>query len=141
MADVDSDSPIRVTEFEERQRLKQVEDRVLDLQLVFESTLDTVDSLLRAYEKYTFFCEIHDTVSGGPETDVINLALTEKRRELQLYLAEVAALRSKVQSTASMVSRDLTGFTKISFDPVLRFPTCSISIWGIVSKPWPKKHA
>jgi hypothetical protein len=45
LASIESSGPIRITEFEERQRLKQVEDKIVDLLIIMDSTLDTVDSL------------------------------------------------------------------------------------------------
>jgi hypothetical protein len=103
LASVDGKGPIQVGEFEERQRLKQVEDKVLDVVMVLDSTLDTVSSLL---EKYTELRRQNDAPFEDPSSstqDSIVFALQEKRREVLLIRKKIDALHAKVQGTMQLV--------------------------------------
>src|SRR6266498_1408898 len=83
VASVDGKGLILV-EFEERQKLKQVEDKILDVKTVLDSTLDTVSSLI---EKYTDLTKAEDVTFSEPTTpqrDFILFALQEKKREIVL---------------------------------------------------------
>ena len=92
MADFSDDGPIKITELEERQRLKVVEDRIIDLQVVLESTLDTISALQAAY-----------TQLMGSNYDTITIALKEKYREATGYMMKVEALQRKAQGTSQLV--------------------------------------
>lgn len=103
-ASVDNNSLIRITEFTERQRLKQIEDNILDLLVVLDSTLDTVCSLIEKYN-YGATQEVLGRPSGVvPDDDAILRGLNEKRRDVLLYRSRVEAIRAKVQGTSNLVS-------------------------------------
>ncbi len=103
MASIDDDSPIRITEFEERQRLKQMEDKILDLLIIMDSTLDTIDSLSQRYREFRSATTV--AVERAPllDGDSISFALAEKRRDVLLYRSKVEALRAKVKGTTNLV--------------------------------------
>ena len=109
MASVDDDSPIRITEFEERQRLKQVEDKILDLLIIMDSTLDTIDSLLENYEEFRSRTAPAVEQAAARKNDTISFALAEKRRDVILYKRKVEALRWKVKGTTKLVRSEVTG--------------------------------
>ena len=103
MADIADEGPIQVTDLEERQGLKQVEDSVLDLGVVFASTLDSVNTLIDNYGTFQRHLEGHSTHIERLEEDSLYLALVEKRRELLLYISKLDVLRLKVQGTSQLV--------------------------------------
>jgi len=93
-----------LVEFEERQKLKQVEDKILDVKTVLDSTLDTVSSLI---EKYTDLTKAEDVTFSEPTTpqrDFILFALQEKKREIVLIRKKIDVLHAKVQGTTKLVS-------------------------------------
>ncbi len=103
VASVDGKGLILV-EFEERQKLKQVEDKILDVKTVLDSTLDTVSSLI---EKYTDLTKAEDVTFSEPTTpqrDFILFALQEKKREIVLIRKKIDVLHAKVQGTTKLVS-------------------------------------
>jgi hypothetical protein len=104
MADIADEGPIQVTDLEERQGLKQVEDSVLDLGIVFASTLDSVNTLIDNYGTFQRHLEAHSTHLARLEEDSLYLALVEKRRELLLYITKLDVLRLKVQGTSQLVA-------------------------------------
>lgn len=103
MADVESEGPIRISDLEERQGLKQIEDSVLDLQIVFASTLDTIDTLIQNYGIYQRRLKGHKYDSTTLDDDLLHMALVEKRRDLLLFVVKLDALRSKVSGTSQLV--------------------------------------
>src|SRR6266536_5020206 len=106
VASVDGKGLILV-EFEERQKLKQVEDKILDVKTVLDSTLDTVSSLI---EKYTDLTKAEDVTyvtfsePTTPQRDFILFALQEKKREIVLIRKKIDVLHAKVQGTTKLVS-------------------------------------
>lgn len=86
-------------DFEERQRIKQIEDYVLDIFLMLDSTQDTVSCLLVKYQAYACLSQ------GQAEAyeDLVVLALLEKRREIELCRQKLRALHSKVKGTIQLV--------------------------------------
>ena len=103
MAEVAEDGPIRITELEERQKLKQMEDRILDLQVILSSTLDTIIALLENYRLACAQNSQHPSWSAVPDHEFIPIALEEKRRDILLYCMRIESLRSKVQGTSQLV--------------------------------------
>ena len=95
---MEDDSLIPVADFTERQRLKQIEDHVLDLMNLLDSTQDVLDSLIRYYRSW-------QTQEGATKSeDLITALLQEKREEILLLHKKVGALRSKVSGTTELVS-------------------------------------
>jgi hypothetical protein len=88
----------------ERQRLKQIEDNILDLLIILDSTLDTINSLIEKY-RYSATQEALGQRSGVvPDGDPILLGLNEKRKDVLLYRSKVDNIRAKVQGTTKLVS-------------------------------------
>jgi hypothetical protein len=104
MASVESDAPLRITEFVERQQLKQLDDKILDLLIVMDSTLDTIDSLTRVYQEVWSTVATQHPDRSPPENDPVSFGLAEKRRDILVYRSKFHALRSKVNSTTKLVS-------------------------------------
>ncbi|KIV80796.1 hypothetical protein PV11_08272 [Exophiala sideris] len=98
-----------MADFNERQRLKQLEDSIVDVQLILDSTLDTVETMLVNYTE--MFIKTHPQNEGQsnfPGQDLIIRALQEKRREVKLLKTKVEALRTKLAGTTELVSTLLT---------------------------------
>ena len=95
--------------FEDRQVLKIIEDKVLDLLIIFESTSDTITTLLREYEYMQ-----SDTVM---KRDRVVSKLQDNLREVELYAKKVDTLYKRVQGTSSLVSsfeRPLSNFEQLA---------------------------
>ena len=103
VAAIDAKSPVELLDNEERQELKEIQDQVIDIFVVLDSTLDTIAFMI---EKYEQFCR---DINSSPAdlTDVgldpIQLALREKQQEVQLSKKKVKALEKKVQGTINLV--------------------------------------
>jgi hypothetical protein len=82
--------------FEDRQVLKVIEDKALDLLTIFESTSDTITTLLREYEY------VHSNTAM--KRDRVVSKLQDNLREVELYAKKVDTLHKRVQGTASLVS-------------------------------------
>lgn len=82
--------------FEDRQKLLIVEDRALDLLTIFESTSDTITSILEEYE-FVYY-EYKDSRS-----DRTLAGLRDCLREVELYRKKVEVLCKRIQATASLV--------------------------------------
>jgi hypothetical protein len=95
--------------FEDRQTLKVIEDRVLDLITIFESTLDTISTLIAEYE---FIC--YDIKDSKPDKTLH--MLRDNLREVRLYQGRVKTLYKRVQGTALLVST-LVVLLSPSFNP------------------------
>ena len=104
MASIGSNGPIRITEFEERQQLKQVEDKILDLIIIMDSTLDTIDALSRAHQELCSLMAMQHPDRGPIKNHLISFGLAEKRRDILSYRSKIEALRSKIKSTTKLVS-------------------------------------
>jgi hypothetical protein len=82
--------------FEDRQILKVIEDRVLDMLTIFEATSDTITTLLQQYEYIRY--DLRDVKS-----DRIITSLRDNLLEVELYKNKVETLHKRVQGTASLV--------------------------------------
>jgi hypothetical protein len=82
--------------FEDRQLLKVVEDRVLDLFTIFDATADTITAVLQEYELLK-----SNTEERKP--DWILSKLKHNLREVELYRKKVESLYKMVLVTASLV--------------------------------------
>jgi hypothetical protein len=91
-------TPINVEiKFDDRQTLKVVEDRVLDLITIFESTLDTISTLIAEYEFLN-----NGTKDSKPDRTLHRLR--DNLREVSLYQGKVKALYNRIQGTSILVS-------------------------------------
>lgn len=109
LAELSEEDAVRLIDLEERQRLKQVEDEILDLQMIFDSTLDTIDCLVQIYET-TKRCVVADSSVevDNDSPDLVLTALKDRRRDAQLYMSKARTLRAKVQSTSQLVKITLS---------------------------------
>ncbi len=82
--------------FEDREVLKVVEDKALDLLTIFDSTADTVNAIL---EEYVGLCQDGD----DDRPDKIMGKLRACLRTIQLYKAKTETLCKQIQGTASLV--------------------------------------
>src|SRR5438045_3772253 len=83
--------------FEDRQELKMLEDMILNVRIVFRSTISTISTLLYHYSK----------MAGTSATNVIEDRIMDSFRELlddaRLYNTRAEALYMKVQGASSLV--------------------------------------
>ena len=86
-------------DFEERQRIKQIEDYVLDIFVVLDSSQDTLSTIL---SKYKDFVQLRESTPTEAE-DPVMLALLEKDREIELCRQKLKTLHMKVKGTMQLV--------------------------------------
>ena len=89
---------------EERQNLKEMEDQLIDILMILDSTEDT---LLLMLEKYREFCQeakvvLEDGFDEG--LDPIDCALQERKRDVHWNRRKVETLHTKIQGTTNLVS-------------------------------------
>lgn len=95
-------------EVEDHQELKQIEDRIADLILCLDSTLDTVSTF---EEMYGQFSDHQNQALAADElpprsaygSDAVVFALKEKAKEIAYTRKKAEALLSKVQNTRTLV--------------------------------------
>ncbi len=109
MASIDGKDPLQALDVEERQRLKHLEDQVIDILLVLDATCDTVVAL---HEKYKQFCLSAEHDVETDEIDFIETALSEKQQDVISNRKKLETLHSKVQGTTNLVSIVIT-FSRI----------------------------
>ena len=85
--------------FIDRQRLKQTEDKILDLKIIFESLYNTLWKLQKQ-------CQIHCVEARCKECTCSRTMeeFEEQMNEAQVNLKKVEVLHEKAQGTAHMVS-------------------------------------
>lgn len=104
VASIKEKSPLQVLDFEERQVLKDFEDKILDVLLALDSTTHTINTLM---EKYHQFCQdpsFFDPEAGTDVYDFVAIALHEKKQEVVLTRTKVETLHSKVKNTIDLLS-------------------------------------
>lgn len=88
---------------EERQCLKDLEDQILDVILVLDSTNDTIVYLAENYRRFRQDpCEWEEPHDGG--YDAIDFAFQEKLRDVSSSKKKVQTLHAKLKSTIDLVS-------------------------------------
>ncbi|KAK4941155.1 hypothetical protein LTR10_018828 [Elasticomyces elasticus] len=103
VSSVEGDSLVPMADFNERQRLKQLEDDIVDMQLMLDSTLDSVEAMLVSYtEKF-----MKTRIQGQSQSDLLSQdliigTLHEKRGEVNLLRTKVTALRTKLAGTTEL---------------------------------------
>jgi hypothetical protein len=85
--------------FIDRQRLKMMEDKVLDLMIVFESVQNTLSMLIKQCQKY---CSGPECLDCHCETTIQELE--EQMQEAQVNLNKVKILHKRARGTADLVS-------------------------------------
>lgn len=102
MASVDETDQPQLLNIPERQVLKDMEDRIMDILLILDSTSDTISSVTEMYKQ---FC--HDSPALSQEVnddfDLIEFSLHEKQRDVVHNRKKVETLHVKVQGTAKLV--------------------------------------
>ena len=99
----EAETSLQPVDVEERQRLKDLEDQIIDIISVLDSINDTIISLL---EKYEQFCRDFDEESNSAaEFDSIEFALQERQRDVVSNRKKVERLHIKIKSTIKLVSR------------------------------------
>jgi hypothetical protein len=88
--------------FADRQRLKTLEDQILHLSTMLQSTLQTTTSLM-------LHCSTMDSTQarGGDEKGILNL-LTEASQQVDMYLVKADILRKQVKGATTLLTDILT---------------------------------
>lgn len=102
---VDLKDPLRLADFEERQMLKDSEDRLIDMLLIFDATCDTITSLLDKYQNFRVGCDSSWDGGNRMGSDLIVCALQERQEDVQSSRNKVKSLHKKVQGTTNLVSK------------------------------------
>ena len=92
-----------IIQVEERQQLKELEDQILDVVLVLDSTSDTIVSLIENYRRFSQDHRLLGRCDGG-NNDAIDLAFQEKHRDVHNSKKKVQTLHAKLKSTIELVS-------------------------------------
>ena len=128
VSSVENDGLVPVADFDERQRLKQLEDDLVDVRLVLDSTLDTVESMLENYMELSSTQHQTEDEIDAPtmaREDLIVRLLQEQRQDIRLLKTKVEALCAKVAGTTELVSHQWGGKTR--FADAFRFLFFSMS--------------
>src|SRR5205814_10547112 len=104
VASAEDGEDVEIIRYGDRQKLKKIEDQVIDILLVLDSTLDTVSNLLERYKYFSkqFGIFLHKRTIYG--SDPIIFALNEKSQEILYTRKKAEALASKIRSTMNLVS-------------------------------------
>lgn len=102
---VDLDDPLRLANFEERQMLKDSEDRLIDMLLILDATCDTITSLLDRYQCFRVGFDSNWDDGNRVGSDLIVCALQERQKDVQSSRNKVKSLHKKVQGTTNLVSK------------------------------------
>lgn len=104
VSSVEDDENVEIISYEDRQKLKKIEDQVIDILLILDSTLDTTLSLLERYTHFSKPLQLAEQKRIAYGTDPIIFALNEKSQEITYARKKAKALASKIQSTMKLVS-------------------------------------
>ncbi|PMD54055.1 uncharacterized protein K444DRAFT_134739 [Hyaloscypha bicolor E] len=91
--------PDLVLNFLDRQRIKRVEDKILDLEVIFGSLLDTLSKLQRQSRRFCL-CQGHKNCTCS----LIIEELEEQMKEVQLNTKRAGILHKRVQGVAQILS-------------------------------------
>lgn len=105
VASIDEKDPLRLADFEERQRLKDFEDRLIDILLIFDATRDTITSILDRYRELCIGFDSSSDAGDSTESDFIVYALQERQKDVDSSRNKVKTLLKKVQGTTNLVSK------------------------------------
>ena len=105
LADLDG-AGIQITQLEERQLLKEIEDRLIDLGSMLSSTDDIVATLLEKYKAFSLNSTSRKSVTSDTRLDIdpILSGLEERAKDVLLYRQQVDALRAKVKGASQLAS-------------------------------------
>ena len=85
--------------------IKDLEDAVVDMLLVLDSTIDTISSLIENYKQFCLDVEADIVSSDDKGFDTIGFALREKHREVLFNRKKVETLQTKVQGMSNLVRK------------------------------------
>lgn len=103
VASVDGKDPSQLLHVEERQHLKDLEDQILDVILVLDSTNDTILSLIENYQRFRQDPCVWKEPDDGV-CDTIDFAFQEKLRYVSSSRKKVQTLHAKLKSTIELLS-------------------------------------
>ena len=103
MTTIDVDDKLPLLDPEERQELKDLEDKIVDVYAVLKTTNNDIHSLL---EKYQDHCRTFDAGALKPPStnfDPVHFALKERLKDVKSYQQEVETQRIKLRGTIDTV--------------------------------------
>lgn len=103
VASITEKDPSQLVNIEERQILKDLDDRLIDIQLILDSTLSTVTSLLDTYKRYCKDTKANLVHDESDDFDLVEAALREQERAVGSYRKQIETLHIKVQGTIQLV--------------------------------------
>ena len=95
---------LTATQVEERQLLKDLEDQILDVILVLDSTNDTILALLKNYRRFRQDSCVWEKQNNEYCSDIVDYAFQEKLRDVSSSIKKVRSLHAKLKSTIELVS-------------------------------------
>ncbi|KAL2047080.1 hypothetical protein N7G274_001099 [Stereocaulon virgatum] len=103
VASIDEDeSSLQPLDVEERQKLKDLEDQIIDIISVLDATNDNIVSLLEKYKQ--FRRDFEEKTMSDIEFDTIEFALQERRKDVVSNRKKVETLHVKIKSTIELLS-------------------------------------
>ena len=130
VASIDEKDPLQLLNIEERQVLKDFEDLLIDVLLILDSTLDTIASLLKSYEKYCHTCKASVQDASVDDFDLIKIALQEQKIEVSSSKRKIETLHRKVQGSIQLVSRSRDG-SRVCLQAYLWFSCLAFWTWAM----------
>ena len=107
VASIEVGDPMQPVDIEERQKLKDLEDQIIDIMTVLESTKDNIECLIEKYSQCRRDFGRGVDTSDDAGFDPIDFALREKRRDVVSNRKKVETLHIKIKSTIELVSRNM----------------------------------
>lgn len=102
VASVNDKDPLQLLDIEERQVLKDFEDRIIDNLLVLDSTESTITSLIENYDRFILYKPAQQE-TNIESFDPVAVALLEKKKEVNFCRTKVETLHAKVQGSIKLV--------------------------------------
>ncbi|KAL5378689.1 hypothetical protein DPSP01_008915 [Paraphaeosphaeria sporulosa] len=107
--EVEGDDDLVPITFEDHQELKMIEDRVADLILCLDSTLDTVATFEEMYEQFSRQQIMPSSVGNKDRNsaygiDIVIFGLRRRAREISYRQKQAKVLLKKVQTTRTLIS-------------------------------------
>ena len=104
VASINEKEALHSTNVEERQMLKDLEDELLDVILVFESMHGTLVKLLRNYDWY-HNADANSITTKGERFDCVSEALLVRQENIILHQKKIQTLHKKLKGIINLVSR------------------------------------
>lgn len=103
VASVDGKKSLPILDIEERQVLKDLEDRIIDNLLILDSTESTISSLIEKYDQFTLENSAHVEENNVGSFDPVAVALLEMKKEVILCKTKLQTLHAKLQGLTNLV--------------------------------------